>query len=205
MLYAPLFLLIIASIAITGVKADPAPYMFVDPPTAEISAVGQNITIKVNVTTVSNLYGYEFWLEYNSTLLTEAYITPDGLGQVAPSDPGFRAIDDLSTPGAVRYSLAFWPKPGPVYPPSFNGSGTLAWITFNGTAEGVSGLNFTRAKLFDTDGTSIITDPWVDGQITVIPEFPTAIIMPLFLIATLAATFLAKMVWSKKHRRPVIS
>jgi len=59
MLYAPLFLLIIASIAITGVKADPAPYMFVDPPTAEISAVGQNITIKVNVTTVSNLYGYE--------------------------------------------------------------------------------------------------------------------------------------------------
>jgi hypothetical protein len=42
-----------------------------------------------------------------------------------------------------------------------------------------------------------MTSEWT---ITIVPEFPTSIVTPLLLIATLAATFLGKMVWSRKRK-----
>jgi len=39
----------------------------------------------------------------------------------------------------------------------------------------------------------------------VIPEFPTALVMPLLLIATLAAAFLGKTFWSWKRKDALVS
>jgi hypothetical protein len=48
---------------------------------------------------------------------------------------------------------------------------------------------------------------WMELKILIIdaiPEFPPALILPLFMIATLAAVFLGKAIWSTKKltRKP---
>jgi len=195
-------MLVITMIPILSASASPSPYISVVPSSITYDApdyctyLNDEFTVRINVTgPVTKVYGYEFWLAYNDTLLqTVGGVVCDGSGQVAPSDPGFRSIDEPSVSGEVRYSLSFWPKPGPIYPPSWNSSapdhtGVLAWVTFKviycpaqlvGANNTVScDLELTRAKLFDTDGTSITTDPAVDGYYEymtrgLVPGAPTA-------------------------------
>jgi hypothetical protein len=45
----------------------------------------------------------------------------------------------------------------------------------------------------------------LDGSVTVIPEFPAFIVVPLLLVLALAATLLGKMVWLKERRKLVIT
>ena len=83
-------------------------------------------------------------------------------------------------------------------------------INFTATAEGNTSLTLTVQAL---DSISPYPDYTItsieytiqSGSVTVIPEFPTILIMPLLLITTLAAAFLGKMVWSRKRKDALIS
>jgi len=197
-LFMPLFLLLIASMTTTTVRAQ-NPMLFIDPPTATIDAVGQKVTITVNVTQVTNVGGFDIRINYNQSILsyTKNNYTVDGPGQLFPPlGTGTRNFFDNSGTGYVYLSLTMG------YPTVMSGSGRVVWITFGGLMEGVSNLTFnpTFTKIFDSDGNPITQDPPGDGQITVIPEFPAAIATLLLLTTTLTATLLGKTVWSKKHR-----
>jgi len=190
--------LLIASMTTTTVRAEPAPMLFIDPPTATINAVGQKVTITVNVTQVTDVSGFDIRINYNQSILsyTVGNYTVDGPGQVFPPlGTGTRNFFDNSGTGYVYLSLILG------YPTVMSGSGRVVWITFGGLMEGVSNLTFNTAytKIFDYYGDPITQDPPVGGQITVIPEFPPAIATLLLLTTTLAATLLGKTIWSKKH------
>ena len=221
LLHAPLFLLLIASTAITGVNASPPPYLSVEPPSAEISAPGQSVNITVVVHDVTDHYGCDFDLIYNDTLLEyqKAKTTAYGPGAVVnvdngnPLPSGALTIVDVSVPGTVRLSFLFREsydmdpvEPGIQSPPSFNGTGVVAWITFKGLIEGVSPLNFDEVWTFIYDPTPAAQprDPCVPGEIKVIPEFPTATLMPLLLILTLIAVFLGKKFSQRSARVPSV-
>ena len=213
--YAPLFLLLIVSTTITGVNANPGPKMLVAPSSEIIQAPGENKTVRINCTDVINYYGADVWLSYNNSIINCTDVTVDGPGQVAPppgskrvlsvkykpGDPGYEA-------GIIKLSCTFVYAEGA---DPFNGSGTIAWITFEGLIEAVSNLTFVlpgvRTKMYEIDlsvtppvSSVMDMDPPVGGEIEVIPEFPTAIIMSLLLITTLAAAFLGKIVWSRKRQ-----
>jgi hypothetical protein len=66
------------------------------------------------------------------------------------------------------------------------------WVKFNITAEDKAGNSATR------DGAG------VHFVYYVVPEFPTALIMPLFMIAALVAVILGKTAWSRKQGGPFI-
>jgi hypothetical protein len=206
MLYLPLILLLTASMALTNVSASPGdPYISVDPPKAQILAINQTVAVDINITDIIGMGAYDFWLYYNDTLLevTQVLIDTDPANpltetQVAPAASD-RVDTDVSVSGIVRYSIVW--KAGV---PTYTGNGTAARITFKGKMVGNSTLTFsdTWTKAFDGLGDPIPLNPKNGGEIEVIPEFPVALIMPLLLTATLAAAFLAKMFWSRKHRGP---
>lgn len=198
-LYVSLFLLLILNMATTGVSAQP--YVSVDPPMASISALGVTKTIEINVTDVVNLYGFDLVVGYNYTLLEVTDVTPVGPNQVVPPASNQYTFLDTSVPGYVYVGVAFLEYMGAV---PFTGNGTLIWITFNGTAlgSGTIDIDENETYLYNNLGGTIVTDPPVDGEIEVVPEFPAAIATLLLLIATLAATFLGKIVWPRKRRGP---
>ena len=212
-LYVTLFLLLIASLTTTYVSASPGPYVSVYPPSALVSLPGANTTVEVVVHNVTDCYGVDFWLTYNSTFLSKLGLVDvhgpfdSGNPPIRPDPvtyPGGYVLTDISLPGTVRVSLTFV---GALGAPSFNGTGTVCAITFQGDALGVSNLTFdeSKVKIWDPTGTGQPRDPSVNGEIEVIPEFPAAIITPVLIIATLAAALVAKITWSRKRRDPSVT
>lgn len=211
-LYVSLFLLLTASLTTTHVSASPGPYVSVYPPSALVSLPGANSSVEVVVHNVSDCYGVDFWINYNSTLLSKLGLVDvhgpfdSGNPPIRPDPvtyPGGYVLTDISIPGTVRVSLTFV---GALGAPSFNGTGTVCAITFQGDALGVSNLTFYEptTKIWDPEGSGQPRDPSVNGEIEVIPEFPGAIITPVLMIATLAAALMAKMKWSRKRREPSV-
>ena len=184
----------------TKVSAIGLPRVYVDPPTSIISSSGESVTVEVKVANVSGLYGYDMWVGYNSTLLELVSTSVTGTGQVVPPSPSQYSFFDVSLPGTVRVAVGFLSALGA---PSFNGTGTLLWITFNGTTEGNSTVDVINDQtfLYDRDALEItIERPPTDGEIIVIPEFSTILVASLMLIASLVAAYLGKTVWSKKQK-----
>jgi len=85
-----------------------------------------------------------------------------------------------------------------------DGSGLLVTIGFTSDSEGTTVLDLYETKLGNSTGDPITHDV-IDGSVTVIPEFPVAVIVPLFLIATLVVIILEKTIWSRRHSRAFIA
>jgi len=194
---ASVLVLLIASMAIGGVNAQ-LPSVYVEPSSVTISAIGETATVEVKVANVSDLYGYDLWVGYNSSMLEMTGTSVTGSGQVVPSSPSQYSFFDVSVPGTVRIAVGFLSVLGA---PSFNGTGTLLWITFNGTAEGISIADVVddQIALYDPDALPIEIQAPEDGEIIVIPEFSTVLAVSLMLIAGLVAVYLGKTVRSKKR------
>lgn len=207
---ASLIVVLIASMVMFGASvsfAAPGTQISVDPPVKEFIGtspgdyLNTNFVIKVNVTNVLNLYGWDIRLTYNSTLLQYVGRTVVGPNQVAPSQPANYTLTDVSVPGTIILGCAFSEVKGAL---PFDGSGVLAWITFEGKMIGVSDLDFVEGVTFlwDPNGMMISRDLCVGGEIEVIPEFPAAILLPLLLILTLIAVFLGKKFSQRSARMP---
>jgi len=174
-----------------------------NPKETVVSAPGQNFTVDVNVTDVAGLYGFRFQLDYD-TILLDAFDVTSGpvipatrlLGPIDPDTFEWIPIND--TLGQVEVVCTFLSPATP-----FTGDGTLVTINFTTTAEGTCALDFTLTQLFDSAMNPIMHNA-NDGSVEVIPEFPAILVIPLLLIATLAATFLGKMVWSRKRKDALI-
>jgi hypothetical protein len=196
-----LILLLTVSIALMSIPCVRAGLTIVSLNPMEISGLepGQKFTIDVNVTDVADMKGFMFMLDYNTTILNATLVSPTAISQDAafwqPTDEnltfhwdGPPTIND--TIGRV-WVAAFGFT-------TFTGSGTILTINFTATAAGSSTLHLYNTQLLNPYAETI-DHTALDGEVTVIPEFPTFIIMPLLLIATLAAT-LAKMFWSRKRK-----
>jgi hypothetical protein len=189
------------------VESNPLPQIFLDP--SQYSArLDAFFTIKVNVSDVNDYYGFDMWLHYNSTVIEYVNITVDGPGQVAPTNPGQRITIDTSVLGTIKYSCVFVGAAGT---PSFNGSGTLAWITFSATNVGSTALNFNTfwTNLWYRNATEMPMDPPLNGSITVrvpvggfwIPVDKLGLLAPyIALIATIIVAVSISVAYIK-HRK----
>ena len=158
-------------------SVDSLPHLFVHPQSATIPELGGIVTVEVVVHNVTDCYGVDFWLTYNSTFLSKLGLVDvhgpfdSGNPPIRPDPvtyPGGYVLTDISLPGTVRVSLTFV---GALGAPSFNGTGTVCAITFQGDALGVSNLTFdeSKVKIWDPTGTGQPRDPSVNGEITVPP------------------------------------
>lgn len=83
--------------------------------------------------------------------------------------------------------------------PCPGGDGVLFTIKFRSKAVGSSDIHLQIAWLLD--GLNMADTPTLeDGTVTVIPEFPMSILLPIFLIATTTIAILAKTLISRRRQ-----
>jgi hypothetical protein len=165
------------------------PSLNVEPAIAIVQNVGEEKTVNITVKDISDpkLFSYELKLYYNTTYLevvgaeipTGHFLTPTiKPGNIFIVDSGTNNTDA----GYVSFAATLLaPEEGKT------GSGVLCTVTFRGKALGVSTLELRDVILVDSTATEFPGDSYdiYNGSIEVIPEFSTAMLAILLVIASL--------------------
>ena len=179
----------LALISLRPVKAQEAT-VYVSPAAYTASNVGSTFSVNISVQDVKNLYGWEFKLYYPNSILNGTTVTEGPFLKAGGQQTYFLVsnfTDDYYTTQGRLSVLCLRVNPDA---PGVDGNGVLATITFNSTSRnGPEGLHLADVKLSDPNATRIpcVT---VDGEVTVVPEFPLT--LPLLMILPLAAIALRK-------------
>lgn len=135
--------------------ANPGTILYVNPH-LNIVPVGSNFPINVTVADVANLYGFEFSLDYDTTILDVLYVVIQ-----PPFDKGPHPLIEIVEPEGYVHVASMLPLG---YPP-LSGSFPLASITFNRTSPGNCMLHLYNTSLIDSTLTPI-THMTADGSVT---------------------------------------
>jgi hypothetical protein len=162
------------------------PVVGVGPPAISAS-LGGNFTVDVKVTNVKNLYTYQFKLSWepsilNVTNVTEGpFLNAEGTFSTAFTEEIWNEPDPFGVSGYVYVACTLLGEPATA---AASGSGNLATIEFFAKEEGNTSLNLHDTMLINPF-TEEMPHGTEDGYI-IIPEFPSLVILPIFMIATLA-------------------
>ena len=212
LMWIPFALLFLSIIAITQLRVSESTtttIVYVHKYPSEVYTVpdvDQTFTINISIQDVTNLYGFEIKMVYNTVELnaTKVQVLKSSGDFFAPSDPLkiFVVKEEVNdnfngTHGYVWVSVTLL---SPELPKT--GSGILATITFNSTSLGDSLLSLgvpnpvgTPPAAYTKLSNNIpaaITHISSGCTVTVLPEFPVALIVPLFMAITLVAIALKK-------------
>jgi len=148
----------------------------VSPPSITAN-VGQDFSIDINISSVSDLYGWEFYLGWNSSLLSFVSVSEGTFLQSGGNTffsyylntTGEHVVVDCTLEGQI---------------PGVNGDGTLATVTFNTTSIGECPLNLYNVDLRDSSDAEIpceavsgnFTSVLHDVAVTNVTASPTAVL-----------------------------
>lgn len=203
MLCASFVLLLLFGISVVRVSAQQTT-VSVFPASYTAPYIGAIFTINVTVHNVTNLYGFNFKLYYPSYMLngssvSEGPFLKTGGGSTVFMVPEFTDAHNETHGCAVVLCTRVPPTELGV-----EGDGVLVMITFNSTTSGgPSVLHLADVRLSDANATEVPCTV-VDGEVKVIPEFPAVLIMPLFIIVTLAVVALLRTALIKEFRKPLV-
>jgi hypothetical protein len=129
----------------------PPTNIFVTPPSIVNSSLGpcENFAVNVTVEDVVNLYGFEFWLGYNSSILEVVSVT---------INPVFPPPAIIYQVGQIKVSASLTPPAPPI-----SGDLYLAAIKFHVIATGESKLDLHDVILLNSDGETITINEPGDG------------------------------------------
>lgn len=170
--------------------------IFLDPASQTVSAKGDSFTVNVSISDVSNLYGYELKLYYNSTLMNGTKVIEGSFLKSGGGQTFFYTVNFTdnynSTHGLLYVSSTLMGNVSGV-----SGSGVLATAEFRSLALGnSSSLHLADVKLSDPDASSISHED-SDGAVTVVPEFSSLFAIFALIIASLSAIIFEKRVMCK--------
>lgn len=153
---ALLLSIIALTITVSIAVASPETKLYIDPSETKV-LIGNTFVVCVKIADINNLYGYDIWLRYNTTLLDIVSVGPPHL----LPEP---MIEIIEPDGIIHISKI----PSPPAPP-VSGSGTVASITFNATALGSCILDLFDTALFNPD---LLPIPHtnIDGSATIFPK-----------------------------------
>lgn len=200
-------------ISMASVHAQAATIDIVESPiTINEGDIGQlfNVTVRIQDVPVDpGAAGVEFKVRWNSSVLEGVSMTlPSSHFMEPDGDDGNlwvlkKDVNNTisSTEGQAWYAVTFQDTAQGIslgYLPK-SGSGSLAVITFNATAPGETDLQFAVVKVGGPTPPSpppSVPTTGVDGDVTVVPEFPTFMLPLLFIVATVfAMVFGRKVGW----------
>jgi hypothetical protein len=114
--------------------------LYIDSP--ENVSVGQNFIVNVEISDVIGLYGYEFEIRFNTSILEIQNVTKGSFLKNG-GDPFFMWRGNQTEGYIFIISTLLGPQPGT------DGSGTLAEITFKAVGKGIATIEFYYTKLRD--------------------------------------------------------
>jgi hypothetical protein len=118
-------------------------------PSSITTSISQNFSINVNVTGVSDLYGWEFKLNWTATILNAVNVT-EGPFLKSGGNSTFFYYNLNATSGHLRVDCT---RTGSV--PGASGNGVLATVKFNVKSSGQSPLNLYYAVLINSQEQTI--------------------------------------------------
>lgn len=169
-----------------------------------VENVGELAIMNVTIANVTDLFAYEVKLFYNSTQLVALWITLPVDHFLKPSSNENLYIAKNSTENAYNATHKFiWFAASLLAPENpRTGNGVLFQVVFNTTAEGGPyplTISYPGSEppypVKLSSPTGLIACTSTSSYITVIPEFPSLMILPLFMTLTL----LAVLAYRRKH------
>jgi hypothetical protein len=170
--------------------------------------VGQTLTVNVTISNVQNLFGLDVTVDWNNSALQILSVNDllgveshsGGVLHSTPDDPIQIAVNETSQTIGEHHIAAT--SQGAAAP--FDGSGTIARLTFNVTATGHSSIRVVSELAdYPTPGeTTSELIPHTDVNASVdaaqIPEFPQiALLAALAVVASITLVFVKKMLKKK--------
>ena len=145
--------------------------------------------VKVNISDVTGLYGWEFKLYFDNSLLryVDYDLTGCFLEEAGPTFQVDKCKNDYNETHGVVWLGDSLMGPGL----SASGSGTLVIITFEALDVGTVELVFEDVKLGDKSANPISCIA-IDKTINVVPEFVPSILLILFLTTSIVAIYFTK-------------
>jgi hypothetical protein len=195
LLWIPLLALFCANLA----NAAPTTVSIV-PATNTITQPGITFSLNVTVTEVTDLWGWEFILYFNNSAIHALEATEGAF----LSDVGSTlfTVQELTNNYNATHGRVWVYNSLKIPALPASGSGLLATITMNSTAVGQSDIALKpgvgMTYLLVKKNADEIPHDIVNGSVTVVPEFPSSLIVPLLLIATLATLMLSKKAFARK-------
>mgnify|MGYP001087337749 CR=1 FL=1 len=189
-MYVILVPLLLFSVPTTPVSASPGATLKIEPETLTVGPPIPTTPFKINVTVynVTDLFNWQIKVFYNTTILncTAASYPPDHVF----AGKFYLPIEPVMYQNYVLFGCTLMGAET-----GFDGDGILCQLEFKALAEGKSYLNFSEPYggdtfLWDSDMVEI-PDGMDNGSVTVLPEFSSLLVMPLLMIATLTAVYLA--------------
>ena len=132
-------------------------------PTVSYESVGGTTQVLININSVTNLYGYQFEVDYDATKATaSATFVNTWFNSVGgQAGNGWDATCN-NTAGYCRFGATLVNPASPV-----NGSGTVALITFTGVAPGTTPLTFASGEMLTDRNANLITHVAGTGTLNV--------------------------------------
>jgi hypothetical protein len=170
------------------------PVIAVDPASVTVDEPGQSVSVNITVTDAPDVTQWALNVTWNPAVLE--IVDPDNdivegpfLKNVGSTMFAFKPV----TPGCIpeMFSMLMVDK-------NASGNGVLCTITFNATAPGATEINIDFGIFLQ--GLNVIWPELTDGTVTVIPEFPMSVLLPLFLTTTAVIIAIAKTFLSRKRR-----
>jgi hypothetical protein len=161
------------------------------PSSYTVPTVGSTFEVNITISNVEDLYGWALKLYYPNDVLNGTSITEGSFLKTGGLQTIFLKASFTDNYNAT-YGIAdlLCTRTGGVS--GVNGSGTLATIIFTSTStDGPKTLHIADVGLSDSNETAIPFTT-VDGEVTVIPEFPSIVILPLLAASTLVAVLFWK-------------
>jgi len=151
--------------AIFPVNSIPSTTVYIDPETYEVHGVGQTFTINISVAEVTNLWGWEFKLFYNSAHLNCTSVGEGPFLKTA-GETFFYLVNMTDNYDATHgYIHTFCILTHVI--PGASGNGVIANVTFKSKAPGSSILHITGTKLKNSEG-EYMPHEALDGTIIVL-------------------------------------
>jgi hypothetical protein len=138
---------VLAFLIFTSPPSSPSTTLFVDPQAVQ-GTIDQNFTINVTISNVVNLYGWEFKLGWNASLLDSVSVSEGSFLKSGGNTFFTYYLNTTDEHLVVDCSLE-----GPVL--GVNGNGTLTTIQFRVRESGTCNLNLYDTQLLDSNATAI--------------------------------------------------
>jgi len=129
-----------------------APILSIEPGTSTVNQ-GDTFFLDINITGVTDLYGFQFDLSYDPSILLANDIS-EGAFLASSGNQTLFLPGDLSTPGNIAFNIGL--ILGGV--PGATGDGTLARVSFTAASGGSSSLSLSNLLLQDSIGDFIEAD-----------------------------------------------
>ena len=171
-------------------------------PSNSAPSLGETFTVNITISNVQNLFALDVEFSWNASVLqvlstnlrlgVESH--PDGVLHEDLPDYPIDVLMDVSSPETGDYHILATSVGST---DAFSGSGNVAIITFNVTSLGQAGFEL-ESELSDKlvpgeQSANLIEHSDSVGTVNIIPEFPSIVIVGLFLaFATAVAVFSKK-------------